>query len=161
MLTIRRQISNHLIIFLFRGICSVFDINAKATFNVTQVVLPKIRDGGSIVSLSSLAGLSAFADHTVYSGSKAAVDAFSRGLALELGPRNIRVNTVCPTAVMTAMGRMAWADKDKAEGLLRNIPLYRFGEVREVIEPIVFLLSNQSSFINGHHLPIEGGFRAC
>lgn len=141
--------------------CSVFDINAKAVFNVTQVVLPKIKDGGSIVSLSSLAGLSAFADHTVYSGSKAAVDAFTRGLALELGPRNIRVNTVCPTAVMTQMGRLAWQDPVKAEGLLRNIPLRRFGEVREVIEPIIFLLGNKASFINGHHLPIEGGFSAC
>lgn len=55
------------------------NINAKATFNVTQTVLPHIVDGGSIVSLSSLAGLSAFADHTVYACSKAAVDALSRG----------------------------------------------------------------------------------
>lgn len=75
------------------------DINAKAVFNVTQIVLPKIKNGGSIVSLSSLAGLSAFADHTVYSASKAAVDAFTRGWALELGPRKIRANSVCPTAV--------------------------------------------------------------
>lgn len=62
---------------------------------------------------------------------------------------------------MTQMGRMAWADPIKAESLLRNIPLYRFGEVREVIQPIIFLLSDRSSFINGHHLPIEGGFSAC
>lgn len=83
------------------------------------------------------------------------------GLSLELGPRNIRVNTVCPTAVLTAMGRLAWSDPAKANGLKSKIPLNRFGEVREVIDPIVFLLSEQSSFINGHHLPIEGGFSAC
>lgn len=137
------------------------DINAKAVFNVTQIVLPKMRNGGSIVSLSSLAGLSAFDEHTIYAGSKSAVNAFTRGWALELGARNIRANTVCPTAVMTQMGRMAWADPIKADGLIRNIPLRRFGEVNEVIEPIVFLLSDRSSFINGHHLPIEGGFSAC
>lgn len=136
------------------------DINAKAVFNVTQTVLPHMNDGGSIVSLSSCAGLRAFQDHVLYSGSKSAVDGFTRVLALELGKRNIRVNSVCPTAVMTQMGRMAWADPVKAEGLTSRIPLRRFGEVREVIDPILFLLSNRSSFINGHHLPIEGGYGA-
>lgn len=136
------------------------DINAKSVFNVTQTVLPFMNDGGSIVSLSSLAGRRAFDEHVLYSGSKSAVDGFSRVLALELGDRNIRVNTVCPTAVMTAMGRMAWADPVKANGLISKIPLRRFGEVREVIEPIVFFLSDKSSFVNGHHLPIEGGYSA-
>lgn len=136
------------------------DINAKAVFNVTQVVVPQMNDGGSIVSLSSCAGQRAFQDHVLYSGSKSAVDGFTRVLALELGPRNIRVNSVCPTAVMTQMGRRAWADPEKANKLTSRIPLGRFGEVREVIDPILFFLSNRSSFISGVHLPIEGGYGA-
>lgn len=137
------------------------DINVKSIFNVTQVVLPHMKSGGSIVSLSSLAGLSAFDEHTAYSASKAAVDALTRGLALELGPRNIRVNTVCPTAVLTEMGRLRWSDPIKRDRLWNHIPLHRFAELHEVIQPIIFLLSDKASFINGHHLPIEGGFSAC
>lgn len=136
------------------------DINVKAVFNVTQCVIPHMVNGGSIVSLSSLAGLHAFNEHAVYSSSKAAVDALTRTLALELGPKGIRVNSVCPTAVLTSMGRAVWT-KEKAAGLLSRIPLNRFGQVKEVTDAIVFFLSDSSSFVNGHHLPLEGGFRAC
>lgn len=136
------------------------NVNVKAVYNVTQCVLPHIVDGGSIVSLSSLAGLHAFHEHALYSSSKAAVDALTRTLALELGPRRIRVNTVCPTAVMTNMGRAVWT-KEKGAGLLSRIPLNRFGEVKDVTDALVFFLSDSSAYINGHHLPLEGGFRAC
>lgn len=139
----------------------VMNINVKAVFNVTQTVLPNIENGGSIVNLSSLAGLRAFHDHSVYSSSKAAVDALTRSLTLELGPRGIRVNSVNPTAILTSMGRSVWGDKAKAEGLLNRIPLNRFGEVKEVTDAIVFLLSDSSSFVNGHYLRLEGGFSAC
>jgi len=139
----------------------VLNVNTKAVFNVTQTVLPNIQNGGAIVNLSSLAGISAFPEHSVYMASKAAVDGITKCLALELGPRNIRCNSVNPTAVMTDMGRAVWSDPVKAESLLRNIPLYRFAEVKEVVDPIVFLLSDRSSFINGHQLPIEGGYSAC
>jgi len=139
----------------------VLNVNTKAVFNVTQTVLPNLQDGGSIVNMSSLAALSAFHGHTVYQASKAAVDGLTKCLALELGPRKIRVNSVNPTAVMTAMGREVWSDPAKAESLWRNIPLYRFGEVKEVLDAIVFLLSDRSSFITGHLLPLDGGYSAC
>lgn len=77
------------------------NINVKALFNVTQVVSARIKNGGSIVNLSSLAGLRAFPEHALYHISKAGVDALTRALALEFGPRNIRVNSVNPTACMT------------------------------------------------------------
>lgn len=136
-------------------------INVKAVFNITQIVSPRLKNGASIVNLSSLAGLRAFPEHALYHISKAGVDAMTRGLALEFGPRNIRVNSVNPTACMTEMGRAVWSDKDKAEGLWSRIPLHRFAELREVVNPILFFLSSNSSFISGHSLPIEGGFSAC
>lgn len=137
------------------------NINVKAVFNVTQTLLPNINNGGSIVNVSSLAGLRALPNHSIYSASKAAVDAFTRDFALELGPRQIRVNSVNPTVVMTKMSIPNWSDPVKAERMKSRIPLHRFGELNEVSEPIIFLLSDKSSFINGSMIPIEGGCCAC
>lgn len=137
------------------------NVNVKAVFNVTQTLLPNINNGGSIVNLSSLAGLHAFANHSIYSASKAAVDALTRSFALELGPRNIRVNSINPTVVLTQMSIPNWSEPTKAERMKSRIPLHRFAELKEVADPIIFLLSDKSSFINGHSVPIEGGFCAC
>lgn len=137
------------------------NVNVKAVFNVTQALLPNFNDGGSIVNLSSLAGLRAFANHAIYSASKAAVDGLTRAFALELGPRNIRVNSVNPTVVLTAMSIPIWSEPTKAEKMKSRIPLHRFAELNEVSDPIIFLLSEKSSFINGHSMPIEGGCCAC
>lgn len=136
------------------------NINIKACFNVIQSLLPKLNDGASIVNVSSLASLSAIQGHSVYSASKAALDALTKNLAIELGPRKIRVNSVNPTVILTRMGRENWSDPLKAEPMLQRIPLRRFGEVKEVVDPVIFLLSDKSSFINGTCLPIEGGMLA-
>lgn len=138
----------------------VMNVNLKACFNVVQSLLLKFNDGASIVNISSLAGLCAFEGHSVYSASKAGLDALTKSLAVELGPRKIRVNSINPTVILTRMGRENWSDPQKAEPLLNKIPLRRFGEVKEVVDPIIFLLSDNSSFINGTMMPIEGGFLA-
>uniref|UniRef100_A0A2M3ZBV5 Putative diacetyl reductase/l-xylulose reductase n=1 Tax=Anopheles braziliensis TaxID=58242 RepID=A0A2M3ZBV5_9DIPT len=137
-----------------------FNVNMKAAFNVAQIVAPKMGPGGSIVNVSSLAAIKAFEGHSAYSASKAAVDGLTKSLALELGPRRIRANSVNPTVILTRMGRDNWSDPAKADPLLAKIPLRRFGEVPEVVETIVFLLSDRSSYLNGHCLPLEGGFLA-
>lgn len=95
--------------------------------------------------------------HSVYGPTKAAMDNFTKNLAIELGPRKIRVNNVNPTVILTRMGRDNWSDPAKADPLLAKIPLGRFGEVHEVVEPVLFLLSNRSSFVNAIAMPIEGG----
>lgn len=128
---------------------------------MTQTLLPSINDGASIVNLSSLAGLRALANHSVYSASKAAVDGLTRAFALEFGPRRIRVNSVNPTVILTKMSIPNWSEPTKAEKMKSRIPLHRFGELNEVSDPIIFLLSDKSSFINGNSLPIEGGCCAC
>lgn len=140
---------------------STLNVNLKAVFNVTQTLLPNINDGGSIVNVSSIASSRAFLDHSTYSASKAGVDALTRAFALELGPRKIRVNSVNPTVVWTAMSIPNWSDPVKAESVTNRIPLRRFAELNEVSDPIIYLLSNKSSFINGHLVPIEGGLSAC
>ncbi|XP_018804831.1 PREDICTED: L-xylulose reductase [Bactrocera latifrons] len=135
-----------------------FDINIKAVFNVTQTLLPKLKKGSSVVMTSSLAASRSFHGHAVYSATKAAVDSLTRSLALELGPKQIRVNSVNPTVVLTQMGRENWSDEEKSGPLLAHIPLNRFCEVQEVVNGIVYLLSSNSSFVNGHQLNLEGGY---
>ncbi|XP_074094756.1 L-xylulose reductase [Cotesia typhae] len=138
-------------------------INVKSMFNVSQVVaedLIKRKSSGSIVNVSSQTSHAALKDHAVYCASKGAVDMLTKTMALELGPHNIRVNAVNPTVVLTAMGKLGWGDPEKARSMTEKIPLGRFAEVDEVIDPIVYLLSDRSSMINGVALPIDGGFLA-
>ena len=135
-----------------------FDVNIKSVFNVTQVLSSKLKDSSSVVMVSSLAASRSFAGHSAYSATKAAVDSLTQSLALEWGSRKIRVNSVNPTVVLTKMGRDNWSDPKKSEPLLNHIPLHRFCEVPEVVDSIAYLLSNKSSFVNGHHLSLEGGY---
>lgn len=138
------------------------NVNIKGVFNVTQILIPNINDGGSIVNVSSLASLSAIAEirASIYIASKAGLDGLTRALALEYGKCKIRVNSVNPTVVLTKNSAHHWTGT-RGDSLKSRIPLDRFAEVREVVDPIIFLLSEQSTFINGHSLPIEGGYSAC
>lgn len=140
-----------------------FDINVKGLFNVTQCVVEDLLNRnapGSIVNLSSQASQAALLDHTIYCASKGAVDAFTKCLALELGPKNIRVNTVNPTVVMTELGKKVWSAPEKGGPMLAKIPLGKFAEVEDVEDAVVFLLSDQAKMITGIHMPVDGGFLA-
>ncbi|KAM3964546.1 D-erythrulose reductase-like [Aphomia sociella] len=138
-------------------------VNTKAIVNVSQIIAKKMVENkikGSIVNISSQSSMAALTDHTAYCASKAAVDAITRVMALELGPKGIRTNTVNPTVVMTDLGRRVWSDPNKSQGILSKIPLGRFGEVSDVVNAVLFLLSDKSSMITGVHLPVDGGFLA-
>ncbi|KAK7072015.1 hypothetical protein SK128_018939 [Halocaridina rubra] len=140
-----------------------FNINVKALMNVSQVVAGDLiaqNQRGSIVNISSQAGQRAILDHTVYCSTKAAVDMMTKMMALELAPKGVRVNAVSPTVVMTAMGRIGWSDPAKAGPMLARIPQGRFAEVEDVVRAIVYLLSDESDMVNGHMLPVDGGFLA-
>lgn len=141
----------------------IFALNLKAPINLIRLVSPgmKRRRFGSIVNVSSVAGLAALDEHVGYASSKAALDMVTKVSAKELGPFNVRVNSVNPTVVWTKMGRQHWSDEEKQRSMMSKIPLNKFAEVAEVVEPIVFLLSERASMINGTTLPIDGGFVAC
>ena len=141
-----------------------FDLNLKAVINVSQVVARGMiarGEGGAIVNISSQSSIKAVSDRAVYSASKAALDHLMRVMTLELGPNGIRVNCINPTVVMTEMGRKAWSDPAKAETLLKAIPLGRFAEVEDIVNAVLFLLSDNASLISGVTLPVDGGFTAC
>lgn len=141
----------------------ILDINVKASILLTQLVTKEMkqRKRGAIVNVSSVASLMAVDEHVPYAASKKALDMIIKVTAKELGPFNIRVNSVNPTVVMTAMSRENWSKPTKANALKSKIPLGRFVEVREVVDAIIFLLSEQSSMISGITIPIDGGLVAC
>ncbi|XP_048348087.1 L-xylulose reductase [Sphaerodactylus townsendi] len=138
-----------------------FSINLQAALQISQIIARKlIARGapGAIVNVSSQASLRAVLDHTVYCCTKSGLDMLTRSMALELGPHKIRVNSVNPTVVMTEMGRRNWSDPQKAATMTSRIPLGKFAEVADVVNSILFLLSDQSNMSTGVILPVDGGF---
>lgn len=115
---------------------------------------------GAIVNVSSQASQRALPNHSVYCSTKGALDMLTKVMALELGPHKIRVNTVNPTVVMTPMGKSNWSDPHKAKVMLDRIPLGKFAEVENVVDAILFLLSDRSGMTTGSTLPVDGGFLA-
>jgi L-xylulose reductase len=145
------------------AIDSIFNVNAKAPLQITGLVGKhmKERGKGSIVSVSSISSMMASDGHVAYCASKAAVDMLTKCGCKELGPYNVRINAVNPTVVWTEMGKRVWSDPEKQKTLRSKIPMDRFVEVHEVIDPILFLLGSESSMISGVCLPIDGGMLAC
>lgn len=140
-----------------------FNVNLRAVIQVSQIMAKgMIARGvpGAIVNVSSQASQRALTNHTVYCSTKGALDMLTKMMALELGPHKIRVNAVNPTVVMTPMGRTNWSDPHKAKAMLDRIPLGKFAEVENVVDTILFLLSNRSGMTTGSTLPVDGGFLA-
>lgn len=138
----------------------LFAINYKSVVNLTQIVtnnLLKRKASGSIVMVSSLGSYGAVPALSVYCCTKAAVDNFAKNAAIEFAPHNIRVNCVNPTVVLTQLGYEVWSDHTAAEALKSRIPLQRFAEINEVVEAVLFLLSDKAGMITGICLPIDGG----
>ena len=142
----------------------VISVNARGALLVTKYAsqsMVRLGKGGSIVNVSSQASLVALKGHISYGSSKAALDNITRVSALELGPYNIRVNSVNPTVVMTEMSAFYWGRPEIAEPFLNQMPLRRWASEDEIAAPIVFLLGDGASMITGVCLPIDGGFTAC
>jgi L-xylulose reductase len=138
-------------------------VNVRAAMIVSQVVAAGMiarGQGGAIVNVSSQASMVGLADHATYCASKGALDQLTRVMALELGPRGIRVNAVNPTVTLTPMGEMAWSEPVKRGAMLAKIPLGKFATPVDVAQAVAYLLSQQAAMIHGVMLPVDGGFLA-
>jgi 3-oxoacyl-[acyl-carrier protein] reductase len=136
---------------------TVFNVNAKSVFLVTQAVVPYMSNGGAIVNFSSQAardggGFGASA----YSSAKAAVLTFTRGMAKELGPKGIRVNCISPGMINTTFHNTFTKDEVR-KNVAAATPLRREGEAKEVGDLALYLCSPSSSFITGASIEINGG----
>ena len=138
-----------------------FDLNVLGLLLTTQEAIKQFGPGGgSIINISSVVATSAPPAASVYSASKAAVDAVTRSLAKELGPRHIRVNSINPGMVETeGVHGAGLADSDFRRQLEAQTPLGRIGQPQDIGPAAVFLASEESSWITGETLHIAGGFR--
>jgi NAD(P)-dependent dehydrogenase (short-subunit alcohol dehydrogenase family) len=138
-----------------------FDLNVKGTFFTAQKALPLIKDGGSIILNSSVSNVMGMPTFTVYAASKAAVRSFARGWAAELKGRKIRVNAISPgpidTPALEKTGLTPEQVKQAAAQWASEIPLGRRGKPEEIAAAVVFLASDESSFITGVDLAVDGG----
>lgn len=136
---------------------AVIDINLTGTFNVTRNVIPYMikQKSGRIINLSSVVGVAGNAGQTNYSASKAGVIGFTKSLAKEVASRNILVNAVAPGFIDTDMTKVL-SDSVK-EGINAQIPLKRMGTPREVAKVVKFLASEDSSYVTGQVINIDGG----
>ncbi len=143
-----------------------FDINIKGTWNVTKSVLPYMRDvkSGSIVNLSSVTGpMVADTGEVAYATTKASIIGFTKALAQDVVSDNIRVNAILPGYIMTpmvlSMAKESNMDNPDAviQGIASGIPMKRLGTIQEVGELAAFLASDESSYITGQGIVIDGG----
>ncbi|MFD4422933.1 SDR family NAD(P)-dependent oxidoreductase [Agromyces sp. NPDC058484] len=131
------------------------DVNLVGPILGMQAVLPLMREhGGSIVNISSTAGLAGYADRVPYAASKWGLRGATRSVAHEYGPYGIRVNTICPGAVDTPM---ISDDTREGRGFITTIPIPRAGRPEEVSRLVAFLASDASSYCTGHEFVIDGG----
>ncbi|MBU1376179.1 MAG: SDR family oxidoreductase [Alphaproteobacteria bacterium] len=138
-----------------------FLANARGTFFGVQKIMPLLRDGGAILLTSSIASRKVLDGHTVYAGSKAAIEAFARNWALEVKARRIRVNVLSPGPTDTPIIGKLGVDGDarpafEAE-IARVIPFGRLAGAEELARAAVFLASDDSAFVTGINLAVDGG----
>ena len=142
----------------------LFRVNVTGMFWVCRAALPSLRDGGSIVNMASMNSFVAWENDAPYTATKGAVLQFTRALALELAPRNIRVNAVCPGVIDTPLTDSFLALADDPAGLRAEYaavsPLNRLGTAREVANCVLFLASEESSFVTGAPLLVDGATTA-
>ncbi len=137
----------------------VLDINLRGMFWLTQVALPKLRDGARIVNISSTAGRVGIAGgRSLYGATKAAVDSLTKSWALELAPRKIRVNAVAPGYVETDMTAAHLGNPETRQRALSRHPLGRLGTAKDVARAVAFLCKEDASFVTGQSLNVSGGF---
>jgi NAD(P)-dependent dehydrogenase (short-subunit alcohol dehydrogenase family) len=139
-----------------------FDVNVKGLFFTVQKALPLFKDGGSIILTSSVSNVLGLPGFSAYAASKAAVRNFSRAWTLELKDRKIRVNTMSPgptetPALETTTGLTPEQAEQAAAQFASQIPMGRRGKPEEIAAAVTFLASDESSFITGVDLAVDGG----
>ncbi|XP_068153945.1 cyclopentanol dehydrogenase-like [Drosophila tropicalis] len=143
----------------------VMNTNVRAIYHLTMLATPElVKTKGNIVNVSSVNGIRSFPGVLAYNVSKAAVDQFTRCVALELAPKGVRVNSVNPGVIITELQRRGGLDEEAYTKFLEHAKvthaLGRPGEVSEVAAAIAFLASDEASFSTGISLPVDGGRHA-
>ena len=142
---------------------AVSALNFRSAYFLAQTVAKGMimrKKPGCLVTISSQMGLTGGADRAVYCATKHAVEGFTKAMAIELGPYNIRVNTICPTFIRTPLTEKTFADPEKLAWIHSKIKLGRTGMVEDIMGAVVYLCSNAAAFVTGTSLVIDGGWLA-
>jgi NAD(P)-dependent dehydrogenase (short-subunit alcohol dehydrogenase family) len=142
----------------------VHDVDLKSVYFLSQRAVPAMPAGSSIINISSVGGLVAMQNMSAYSAAKGGVAMLTKGMALDLSPRGIRVNAIAPGAIDTPMPRNFIKDLPDREGIWAAIAerhmMKRFGLPHEVVALAIFLASDEASFMTGSVVTIDGGWSA-
>jgi len=138
------------------------NVNVRSVFQLSKLLVRGMIENkrGKIINISSLSAFYGTPGMGAYGVSKASLNQLTRTMAVEWGPFNIQTNAICPTIVMTDMGKSIWENPDNASlknDFLGRIPMGRFGYPEDVANLAFFLAGNQSDYINGQSIPLEGG----
>ncbi len=141
---------------------SIFNINVKGLLFTVQKALPLLPDGASVILNASIVASKGFSSNSVYSATKAAVRSFARTWTTDLKDRRIRVNAVSPGPIETPglnnLLASSGAGEERLKMLSNNVPLGRLGTSDEIAKAVVFLASDDSSYVTGTELFVDGGF---
>ena len=135
-----------------------FDVNVRGLFLSSKYAIQHMPDGGSIVHVSSVTGVTGVRNRAAYSATKGAIIALTRNMAMDLAGRRIRVNCVCPGFIRTPLLSALLQDPDRTARLTAMHPLGRLGTPEDVAR--AFLVSDEAVWITGHALVVDGGFTA-
>jgi 3-oxoacyl-[acyl-carrier protein] reductase len=136
---------------------NILNVNLKGTINCSHNVVKEMikQKSGSIINISSMWGEVGASCEVIYSASKGAINSFTKALAKELAPSGIRVNAIAPGVIDTEMN--GWLSSDERKSLIDEIPMMKFGEVSDVGMLVTFLASENSKYITGQVITIDGG----
>jgi NAD(P)-dependent dehydrogenase (short-subunit alcohol dehydrogenase family) len=137
----------------------IIDLNLNAVFHATQLAAQRMidRGGGSIIQISSVAGVQGAEGLSFYSAAKAGVRLMTQAVARELASSGVRLNSIAPGWIATDLNANMWSDEGIRQSMEDMIPMGRFGRAEEIVGPAVFLASDAASFVTGATLVVDGG----
>ena len=142
---------------------AVSDLNVKGAYFLTRAVAKGLAEAGkpgSLINISSQMAHVGGIDRAVYCATKHAVEGFTKAMAIEWGPKGIRVNTICPTFILTPLTQATFDNPERAAWIREKIKLGRPGEVEDIMGAVTFLASDASALVTGTSLLVDGGWTA-
>ncbi len=140
---------------------AILSVNVDGPFNVTRAFLDALTARkGRVINIGSVQSMIHAATSIAYTVSKGAIMNFTKGLATELGPQGVRVNTIGPGLIRTPLNADVRASPDHEDNFLRRTPLRRVGDPEDIVGPAIFLASEMSGYVSGVYMPVDGGLLA-